>query len=80
MPPDAGPLISHAMLMRRLCGLLIAKGVLSQPEAASVFTEAAREVREGSEDDVPYRRDMGELQAQTYEQMAHWLLGYKDVL
>lgn len=73
-------LYGNAAATRRLCGLLVAKGVLSQAEAASVFTEAAREVREATEDDGGTKAASGEVVAKLFEQQAHWLLGYPGVL
>lgn len=58
--------------------LLIDKGVVSQQEAANVFTETARQVREGSEDgDNP---SAGEQVATMMETMAGWCLGHSGVL
>ncbi|MEZ2132461.1 MULTISPECIES: hypothetical protein [unclassified Sinorhizobium] len=58
--------------------LLIDKGVITQQEAARVFTETARQVREGSEDGADPR--IGERVATMMETMAGWCLGHSGVL
>ena len=58
--------------------LLIDKGVITQQEAAQVFTETARQVREGSEDGTD--PGIGEQVATMMESMAGWCLGYSGVL
>lgn len=80
MSDNTHHMLAHAILARRLCGLLIANGVISQQAGASVFLDAAQELRDGTEDGPLNRQANGETQAQVYEQMTHWLLGYKDVL
>jgi hypothetical protein len=57
----------------RLCGLLIDKGIISQSEAAGVMTNAANDVRSGSEEGPG--ENYGEGIARSLEQMAAWLLG-----
>jgi hypothetical protein len=53
--------------------LLMEKGLISQQEAAGVFTTAANQVREGSEDGA--KPQFGEATAQALETMAGWCLG-----
>jgi len=73
-------MLGHALLMRHLCVTLMSKGALTAEEASAVFVEAAREVREGTEDAGSPRSDLGEMQAHVYEQQASWLLGHKGLL
>lgn len=58
--------------------LLMDKGLISKQEAAKVFTDAARQVREGTEDGTAPA--FGEKAATVMETMAGWCLGYSGVL
>lgn len=58
--------------------LMIEKGLITQQEAANVFTNTARQVREGSEDGQ--NPTAGEAVATMMETMAGWCLGHKTVL
>jgi len=53
-------------------------GLITQQEAAKVFTTTARQVREGSEDGP--NPEAGEAVATMMETMAGWCLGHKGVL
>lgn len=53
--------------------LLIEKGLISQQEAAGVFTATANQVRDGSEDGPSPQ--YGEAVAKMMEKMAGWCLG-----
>jgi hypothetical protein len=80
LSPDTVNLVGHSMLVRQMCGLLVRKGLVTQAEAAAVFTSAAEEVRMGTEDRAPTDAALGEMVATSYEQQAHWLLGYSGTL
>ena len=54
--------------------LLIEKGLITQEEAAGVFTKTANQVRDGSEDGP--NPGSGESIARGLEKMAGWCLGY----
>lgn len=58
--------------------LMMDKGLITQQEAAKVFTTTARQVREGSEDGP--NPEAGEAVATMMETMAGWCLGHKGVL
>lgn len=58
--------------------LLMSKGLITQQEAANVFIESARQVREGSEDGT--NPAIGERVATMMETMAGWCLGHSGVL
>ncbi|XNY07047.1 hypothetical protein ACMFL9_26530 [Sinorhizobium meliloti] len=58
--------------------LLIDKKLISQQKAAQVFTETARQVREGTEDGA--HPEIGERVATMMETMAGWCLGHSGVL
>lgn len=64
---------ANAFAMFRLCSLLIEKGVLTQPEASSVMTQAANDIRSGSEDGP--EAAFGEATSRSFEKLAGWLQG-----
>jgi hypothetical protein len=57
--------------------LLMEKGVITQQEAAKVFTETADQVRNGTEDGAAPA--IGEGVAKSMEEMAAWCLGYSSL-
>lgn len=65
---------ASSMFAYRLCVKLVEKSVLSQPEAASIFTATADDIRSGTEDGSGEK--VGEALARSYEKMASWMLGY----
>lgn len=62
-----------SMFAYRLCVKLVEKRVLTQQEAASIFTATADDIRSGTEDGSG--ENLGEAVARSYEKMASWMLG-----
>ncbi len=64
---------ANAFATFHLCQVLIEKGILTKPEAASTMTRAAESLRQMSEDGASAQ--FGETIAQKIENLAEWLLG-----
>lgn len=62
-----------------LCKMLVAKGIISQQEAAAVFVETSENLREATETDATISKP-GADTAAIYENLANLMLGYKDFL
>lgn len=76
MPPNSTPsaeaVLALQMLSYRTLAALVSKGLLEPHEAANAATEAANDVRLGTENEP--NEANGEQAARGLEQVAEWLL------
>jgi len=69
--------VTSSTLGRHMVAKLVAKGLLTKEEAASIFLDAATELRSGTEDELR-TQSIGEISARMLEREASRLLGYPD--